>query len=114
MDALVILYTAFCLACLLSPLQYVRIVRYFRTNYPDIWATFGFSGNGWWVEAKVEAAELLAQQRFNRFIESKQRLRLEDAQLNHMVAVRRTITYCGGFLFVVILGLWIWRSWISS
>jgi hypothetical protein len=107
MNGFVILFAIFCLVCALAPLQHIRIVRYFKATYPAVWATFGFAGNGWWVEAEHEAGELAAQRRLKRFLDSDARHHLDDSHLNRMIAQSRTLNYCGGILFVVVIALWL-------
>jgi len=94
-----LVFGVMCAACILSVVAHIYLQRYFRYRHPKIWLTFGFRGDGVFVEAQDEVSSLVAQRRFRKFLRSGERARLQDAKLNRVVSITKAINLVALVLF---------------
>ena len=109
-----VLFIPICVGSVLAAATHLRLMRYVRYRYPQLWLTFGFRGSGMWVAAQNESASLVAQRRFAQFLRSDSRSRLQDAKLDRLVTIAKAARAFAILLFCATVAVWLYTEMLRS
>jgi len=100
-------FSSLCLCAVLCNICVVQMHRHVSRTYPDLWRTFGFSGDSSNRHFNRKQALSSAARRFARFAFSQDRASLRDYRLNVLVRLASAFSLFGTISLQFVLLLWL-------